>query len=112
MAVAGLVPGQLARESCGRSLYLGWRRIWAAGSVAAAAVDVDRSVLGSSEVRVEACAAAAAAVVAELVACRTSASDQSVAQLEAWTAPIAPAQWVVESGMTGRPAEHHHERKA
>ena len=111
-AVVALVPEQLASESRGRSLYLGWRRIWVAGTLAAAAADVavDRSVLGSSEVRDEACAAAAAAVETGLAACQTTASDQSVAQLEALAVPIAQAQQVLEPGSEGLFAEHHHDR--
>ena len=108
-AVVALVPEQLASESRGRSLYLGWRRIWVAGTLAAAAaadVAVDRSVLGSSEVRAGACAAAAVAGL-ELVACRTSASNQSVAQLEAFAAPIAPGRPAVGSGNAGPSVEHH-----
>ena len=115
MAVVAEVPGQLASGSCGRNLCLGWRQIWVAGTLvaaAAAAAAADRSVLGSFEVRARACAAAAAAVAGlELEACRTTASNQSVVQLEALTAPIAPARSAVGSGNVGPSVEHHRDHR-
>ena len=115
VVVAALVPEQLASGSCGRSLCLGWMRIWAAGPVdtAAAAVDVaaavvDNSDLAPSEVLLGACDDAAA--VAEPVASRTTASDQSAAQQAALVARTVPARQVLESGTAGLPAGHHRSR--
>ena len=115
--MAALVPEQLASGSCERSLCLGWMRIWVAEAVdtaadvvaaaAAAAAAVDSSDLTPSEVLVGPCDAAA---VAEPVASRTIASDQSAAQQAALAARTVPARQVLESGTAGPPAGHHRSR--